>query len=218
MSTTYMNLILPTPSVSVGPAWAQTVNDAFEDIDSHDHSSGKGVKVKPNGMDINDDLDMQEHSLLNAESTQLSDLGANLTGASNIGKLHSYSGNLYFTNSSGVAVQITSGGAIVSSPGSAQLFETHAVNTDLTISPSDTFVYLIVDTTSARTITLPLASGLSEGRVYIIKDASGQANLNNITIDTQGSDTIDGASSFTHDLQYGTFYVVCDGIDKFYLS
>jgi len=218
MSTTYMNLDLPTPSITLGPQWAEDVNDAFELVDEHDHSTGKGVKVKPNGMNINDDLDIQEHTLENVEAVELTSLGATLTGVANVLKVHSYNGDLYFTNSSGTAVQITSGGTIVSNPGSAQLFETQAVSTDITISPSDTFVYLIVNTSAARIITLPLASGLTSGRIYVIKDATGQADTNAISIVTQGSDLIDGASSVSMDMEYGTYYVVCDGSSKYYLS
>jgi len=218
MSTTYMDLTLPTPSISVGPAWASTVNTAFEVIDAHDHSSGKGTKVKPNGMDINDDLDIQENELLNVDAAQLVDQDATLTGATNTFKLFAYEGDLYYTNSAGVAVQITDAGTIASNPGSAQVFETVAVSSNLTIGPSDTYVYLIVDCSVARTITLPLASGVTAGRIYIIKDSTGQCQTNNITVARQGSDTIDGSSSFTIDMTYGTFYFICDGSSKYYVS
>lgn len=218
MSTTYMALDLPTPSVTIGPGWAQDVNDAFDLVDAHDHSSGKGVKVKPNGLNINDDLDIQENELQNVGAVELTDLGAALSGALNANKVHAVNGDLYFTNSSGTAVQITDGGSIVSSPGSASIFETSAVSGNVTISPSDTFVYMIVDTSAVRTITLPLASAVTAGRIYIIKDATGQADTNAISIARAGSDTIDGATSYSMDEEYGSRVVVSDGSSSWYVS
>jgi hypothetical protein len=218
MITSFMGLNLPTPTVSVGPGWAQSINDALTLIDSHDHSTGKGVKIKPSGIDINASLDMQAQELLNAKSTQLYPNLSTLTGPVNALKLHSVSGNLYFTNSSGAAVQLTNGGSIVSTPGAAQLVLPQAVASDITISPASQFVYLLVDTSAARTITLPLASSVTQGRIYIVKDTLGTANLNNITIATQGTDLIDGNINFVVDVVYGCFWVVTDGTDKWYVS
>jgi hypothetical protein len=218
MSTPYMILNLPVPTVTLGPDYAEMNNDAFELIDSHDHSSGKGVKVKPNGMNINDNLDIQDNELENVGAVELSDLNAALTGISNANKVHVADGNLYFTNGTGTAVQITDGGSIVSTPGSASIFETIVVASNLSISISDTFVYLIVDTSVSRTITLPLASSLTPGRFYIIKDSSGLADTNSILINPSGSDTIDGASSLTMDEEYGLRILVNDGTSNWNIS
>mgnify|MGYP003123500482 FL=1 len=48
----------------------------------------------------------------------------------------------------------------------------------------------------AATINLQSASG-NAGRILIIKDETGQANVNNITINRNGSDMIDGQTSIT---------------------
>jgi hypothetical protein len=218
MTTTNMNLNLPVPSTTVGPEWAEDLNDAFDLVDAHDHSSGKGVKVKPNGLNINDDLDIQEHTLENVEAVELVNLDATITGPTNARKVHATGGDLYFTNGSGTSIQITDGGAIVSTPSSAQLFETVAVSTNLTISASDTFVYLIVDTSAGRTLTLPAASAVTSGRIYFIKDALGQADTNSIVVTAAGSDTIDGAATFTIDIEYALFCFVSDGTSKWLIS
>lgn len=218
MSTTYMNLDLPTPSVTLGPQWASDINDAFDLVDAHDHSSGKGVKVKPNGMNINDDLDIQEHTLENVEAVELVTLDSTLSGATNSLKVHSHAGDLYFTNSAGTPVQITSGGSIVSSPGAASIFEPVAVSGNVTISPADTFVYMIVDTSASRIITLPLASSVTFGRIYIVKDATGQADTNSISVDGSGSDTIDGNASYVMDEKFGSRIFISNGTDKWHVS
>lgn len=218
MATPFMLLNLPTPTVTLGPSWAEQVNASFELVDEHDHSSGKGVKIKPNALEINDNIDMQINELLNSEALQLSTLSANLSGPTNTLKLHSVGGDLYFTNGNGTAVQLSSGGSIVSTPGSAQIFAAQSVTSDLLILPTDQFVYLLVDTSLPRLITLPFASALTAGRIFIVKDINGTANLQNITIATQGGDLIDGAATYVADMDYGCFVLVTDGATKWYIS
>ena len=219
MSTTpNMLLDLPVVSTTVGPDWANDINAALAVVDTHDHSSDKGVKVTPAGLDINADLDISNQVFYNFQSIKFQEQPASLTGSSNANALYSVLGDLYYTTGSGTAIQITSGGALATSPGSASSFETTAVASNLTIGSSDTYVYLIVDTTVSRTITLPLAANVSDGRIYIIKDSSGSSETYNITINTQGSDTIDGSSSQTLDSNYGTWMIVGDGTSSWYTS
>jgi len=218
MATTFMNLDLPTPTVTLGPEWATDLNTAIETIDSHDHTSGKGTQVPTAGLNINENLDFNSKKPFSLLSTQYINNGSTLTGASNASSVYVSSGDLYFTNSGGVAIQITSGGALASTPGNAQLFETTSVAGDIAISASDTFVYLIVDTTSPRAITLPLANSVSTGRIYIIKDASGQSYTNNITVNVSGSDTIDNESSLIIASDNSSTMIVGDGSSAWHKS
>ena len=218
MTTPNMLLSLPTVTVTVGPTWANQVNAAIESIDSHDHSSDKGVKITPSGLEINADLDISNQVFYNFKSVKFQEQVSTLSGSTYSNSIYSVNGNLYFTSGSGTAIQITDGGSIVSTPSSASIFETTSVATNLTISNSDTFVYLIVDTSVARTITLPLASGVSAGRIYYIKDSSGLSETYNITVNTQGSDTLDGAASQTLSSNYGTWTIIGDGSASWYIS
>lgn len=217
-TTPNMNLSLPTVSVTLGPDWATQINTALETVDSHDHSNGKGSKITPSGLLINTNLDITNNIFYNFKSVRFQEQSATLTGSSNSNSLHSVNGNLYFTNGSGIAVQLTSGSGISSSPGSASIFATVEVAANLTIGNTDTFVYLIVDTTISRTITLPLAANVSPGRLYIIKDSSGNSEAFNITINAQGSDVIDGTSSVSLNSNYGSWIIVGDGSSKWYIS
>lgn len=218
MATTFMNLDLPTPTVTLGPEWATELNAAITTIDSHDHTSGKGTQVPTAGLNINENLDFNSKKVFSLLSTQYINNGSTLTGASNAGSVYMSSGDLYFTNSGGVAIQLTSGGAIASAPGNAQIFETQSISGNLVIGPSDTFVYIIVDTTAPRSITLPLANAVSAGRIYMIKDANGQSSTNNITVNISGSDTIDGSSSLTIDSNFESCMIVGDGVSAWYKS
>jgi len=72
-----------------------------------------------------------------------------------------------------------------------------------------------VDTTSsAVTITLPSAGAIA-GKVYIIADEGGNAGSNNITVATEGSETIDGSSTATINSNYGTLRIYSDGTNFF---
>lgn len=216
--TTNLGMVLPVPTVRLGPAWATDLNAALEVIDSHDHSSGKGARVPTSGLNINADLEFNSNKACNLSQTQYVSQPSILTGGSNGNSVFTYLGNLYFTNESGTPVQITSGGSIVAPPGSAQIFEYQPIASNTTIAPAATFVYLAIDTTAARTITLPLASSVSAGRIYILKDVSGEANSNNITIATQGSDTVDNSSSAIMDSNLGSVTIIGDGADSWYIS
>lgn len=217
-TTTFLNLTLPVPTVQLGPLWATQINEAMEVIDSHDHTSGKGVRVPTAGLNINADLDFNEFGALNLKQVSFDNRTVSPTGSSFARSVSVFSGDLYYTNDSGVAIQLTAGGGIVSSPGNAQIFETQEISSNITISPADTFVYLIVDTSANREITLPSASAVTAGRIYIVKDASGLSNTNPITVLTAGSDTLDGDASQELDTNFGSWTIVNDGTDSWYIS
>jgi hypothetical protein len=67
---------------------------------------------------------------------------------------------------------------------------------------------VLIDTTSGNvTLTLPDAQTVAGYRI----DAKKLVAANSITIDTTGSDTIDGASSFSWSTRYQSFSIVNDG-------
>lgn len=72
----------------------------------------------------------------------------------------------------------------------------------------------VTSTAAARTITLD-SDDVVAGRVIIIKDESGAAGTNNITVDTEGAETIDGAASYTISFDYGTMRLYSDGSNWF---
>ena len=72
----------------------------------------------------------------------------------------------------------------------------------------------VTSTAAARTITLPTAVG-SAGKTYIVKDESGAASVNNITLATTGGQTIDGAATIAIAANYGVARVYSDGANWF---
>lgn len=68
--------------------------------------------------------------------------------------------------------------------------------------------------TAPRTITLPTAIG-APGKLYIIKDESGVAATNNITVATTSGQTIDNAASKSLNTNYGFLRVYSNGANWF---
>jgi len=83
-----------------------------------------------------------------------------------------------------------------------------------TASVSDHTI-LCNNTSGSITISLPPAAGAS-GRVYVIKKISGI--LNNVVIDGNLSETIDGATTATLSIQYNSVMIQSDGSNWFILS
>lgn len=214
VTTPFMNLELPVPTQQLGPDWAVELNAALDLVDSHNHTSGQGVQIPTAGLNINAHLSFDGYKATDLFSTQYELQSVPLTGASNANSVSVSSGNLYFTNGSGTSVQITSGGSVVSVPASTNSLEYSTANSDLTIDPTDTFVTIAVDTTSSRTITLPLASAVATGRFYVIKDATGDSETNPLSLEAAGSDVIDGEVAQELRSSYGAIWAQSDGVSN----
>lgn len=106
-----MALITPVEDSSTDAGdWDRLLNDCFELIDLHDHSSGKGVRVPTSGLNINAALEMNSNRLTEIAGLAMDNLGAVLTSGAR--ELFVSSGNLYYRNNSGQNVRLTSGATI----------------------------------------------------------------------------------------------------------
>jgi hypothetical protein len=91
-----------------------------------------------------------------------------------------------------------------------------AVSSHVTASKND--YYLGVDTTStAVDIRLLNAAVLDSGQTYVVKDEGGNANNNNITIRTSGSQTIDGQNLVILISPHASIQIYCNGADKYFI-
>ena len=211
-TTDKMNMILPVVSETLGPTWAALILTAFEVLDEHDHTTDNGVKITPAAMNINAALDIANNQLQNIASGGL----YNKTSAdtTHTGSLQRVGSNLYWVNSSGTAVQLTSGSS-VNAPGSGAMSVDSPGAYPYTVTTGDDNVVLLIDTTSARTVNLPAAT--NNIRV-VLKDQNGSAQTNNITISPNGSDTIDGSNSdYTFETNFGAIQLISDGTSAWYV-
>lgn len=112
--TTTPNMAITEPDVSVteGPAWATLLNSAFDRVDQHDHSSGNGVRITPAGLNINQDLPFGSSNATALKSTRFTSQSAVLAAINDKSCVYVVDGNLYYNNSSGTSIQLTSGSGI----------------------------------------------------------------------------------------------------------
>lgn len=107
--TPYMNLLLPTVSVTLGPLYATEVNQAFLRVDAHDHSDGFGHLVGTNGLNINAPLSFHGN-----DATNLNSAGFNIQShtAGLTGSIYMSGQDLYAVDGAGNVIQITAAGAV----------------------------------------------------------------------------------------------------------
>jgi hypothetical protein len=147
------------------------------------------------------------------------------------------SGNIHATTYYGDGSNLT---GIDSASGSARQYSSTGMETSgyLKVSGSATFAsgithnraaitaasytilvtdyYIGADPTSnAITLTLPAAATAGGGKTYIIKDEGGTAAINNITIDGDGSETVDGVTTVDITSPYGALNLYSDGSNWF---
>jgi hypothetical protein len=125
-------------------------------------------------------------------------------------------GDIYYRDSSGDFVRLAAGsdGKVLKlasglpSWGTTNgTFTTSTQTTNYSVAATDTVVF--ADATSGNVvITLPTASGMTGYRFYVKRI---DASANTVTVVRSGSDTIDGATTFSLDLQYTAIGVVSNG-------
>lgn len=80
-------------------------------------------------------------------------------------------------------------------------------------------IVLVTYTATGAVTSLTLNSSIcKEGNWLIVKDAAGLAGTNNITIDTEGSEKIDGQDTLTINTDYDWVALYCDGSNWFVIS
>lgn len=115
MTSPNMNLPIPVVGVTPGEDWATDEVACFNEIDSHDHSSGKGVPITPDGININDDLSMGGNDLTDTDAVAFQARVSALTSL--LRSLQVVSADLYFIDGAGNSVRITQAGSVTGSSG-----------------------------------------------------------------------------------------------------
>jgi hypothetical protein len=191
MTTTNMSLNEPSVGVTTGPDWATQVNENFETIDTHDHTSGKGVQLTPSALNINADLEFNQNS-----ATELKNVifDSSVTAATTSYSVYQSGGNLYWRNGSGTAVQITSGSGINTSGGSISGMTGNAQVQFSNVNNSYTFKF---DSTLTDGIAKVVVSDL---QLYFYN--SGSATTRSVNLKYTGSGT--GSNTLTVPDETGT--------------
>ena len=204
-SGTYLNLTLPDVGVTLGPTWATTLNDAFVDLDDHDHST-QGKSIPSAGLNINADVDFQNNSASSVKSVVLQNQGSSLTTS---GNLYNKGNELFYYNGSS-QTQITLNGAVL---GGMSKFSYETSTSSTTISLTSASGSFFFHNGTASTINLPDASSVDSGHFFLIKNnASGT-----ISVTPTSTQTIDGGTAgtaITISTAWGHAWLVSDGTSK----
>lgn len=181
-TTTNMDLVIPVVSSEPGPQYATEINTALEQIDAHDHSTGKGVPVTPSGLSITSDLSMLNNNLTNTQSVRFTSLGATLGGASDLRCTYSVGADLYYNDGNGNQIRITQSGGVAGSPGSITNLTSPAAVTY--VAASTKFVFQSAANTAAsldaRNLILRNSAASSYG--LTLSPPSGMAADTTITL------------------------------------
>jgi len=84
------------------------------------------------------------------------------------------------------------------------------------VNTADEVIIGVDNTAAPRTVTLQTADTVV-GRILFVKDESGGAGTNNITIGTEASETIDGAATLVISSNFGVARLYSDGTNWFTL-
>jgi hypothetical protein len=102
-------LAKPAVGTTTGPQWATDLNTSIDAVDGHDHSTNKGIRITPAAVNINADLEFNQNSASELKNVIFD---SSVTAATTSYSVYQASGNLYWRNGSGTAVQITVGGTV----------------------------------------------------------------------------------------------------------
>jgi len=214
-SGTFLNLTLPDVGTTLGPTWATTLNNAFVDLDDHDHST-QGKSIPSAGLNINADVEFNGNSATELKYTVFEDQGSDSTTARSI---YSKGNDLHWRNST-ASVQITKDGLVKGDSNTLSYYTTGTSSTySIPAASGISFINAAGTGTTTVALTLPSASSQAEGRFYYIKDGGGAAGTRAVTITASGTDSIDGGTAggnFTISTNYGHAIVVTDGSTKWF--
>jgi len=203
----------PAVGVDTGPGWATALNNSIDAVDGHDHTTNKGSRITPAAININADLEFNEYQAKELKGLILSQSNA----SSDNSAIYSTSGNLFWRNSSGSAVQITDGSSVKGAAGTitgmgsdagnqagasythgsrAFNFFTDAGNSDFAkINFSDVNLYKFSDDDSADSayITIVADSGISgaAGTITVPGETGTMLTSNSTVTDINITSTTD---------------------------
>lgn len=112
-----MNLPIPVVGQDPGPDWATNIASSLNIVDSHNHTSGQGVQLTPDSLNINTDLPFNGSNATIVRSVRFDPQGSPIAEASDLGCLYEAGVDLYYNDGAGNQVRITQGGSVTGSSG-----------------------------------------------------------------------------------------------------
>lgn len=159
-----------------------------------------------NLLRTNDDFQVGTAAIIAGTTGQLTITTAGSTGGIVLGNdtnLYRSAANVLKTDDS-----LDVAGKLIAAAGqrvAVSTVKTGAYSVDLAID------YIIRTDTSGGALTVTLPASHTAGDIVVIKDVTGSAETNNVTVDPSDADTIDGASTFVLTVNYQAATFVSNG-------
>lgn len=158
-----MGMPVPVPGQTIGPDWAQDINASLSIIDSHNHSSGQGVQIQPNGININTDLPFSSNNATQLRSSIYTPQVSPLATPTDIGSLYVVGNELYYNDvTGGNQIQITNNGTVNAGAGSISGLPSGTASASYS---AGTFVWQSATSTAAN----------MDARSYILRNSSASS-------------------------------------------
>lgn len=113
-----MSLILPTIGQEQAPTWGLDQQASMLLIDQHNHASGNGVQIQPNGLNISSDLTFIGNNAIGLRSVRFNAQGSPLSLAGDLNCAYTSGVDLYYNDGNGNQVRITQSGGVAGTSGS----------------------------------------------------------------------------------------------------
>lgn len=203
--TPNMGLLLPSPSSTLGPLWANLLNDALSLVDSHDHSAGNGQAIGVAGLNLQADLSFNNNRGTGFKSLIFANQSASLASTDARG-LYVLNGNLFFVNGTS-DVQITNGTSIVGATGNItgmggtnasvnynlgtfQFFSDSSVAADILCQDLTLF-------NNSNSNTIKLSQSASSSYVYKFPPTVAPQNNSILLFDTAGNASVSSVATLS---------------------
>ena len=151
-----MSLVTPTLGGDSG-VWDDRINACLGLVDAHDHTSGKGVAIVSAALNINADVAWASYGLTGVGRVDFNTVAALAAGA-NVLFVSSADGELYWRNTGGTNVKLTSGSTLNISLVGGIAGDYTAVGAEVAFSDADQ-VYTFKDQSSPTKKWARMASG-----------------------------------------------------------
>jgi hypothetical protein len=110
--TPNMLLDLPVVEQTKGPTFASKEVAAFNKIESHNHTTRRGVLVPTAALVIDANLPFNGNTLLAVNAAYLQSSAGTLTTAADYNSTYATAGDWHYTDGNGAAIQLTDSGAL----------------------------------------------------------------------------------------------------------
>jgi len=118
--------------------------------------------------------------------------------------------DIFVARDNGTPIFHIKDGGLMEFNGGLKMNYTAVSDTNYTVLVND-YIVGITALTASRTIALPPAATAGAGKIFVIKDESGGAGANNIIIDPNGAELIDGSATKLIAANYNGFTVYTNG-------